>query len=141
MLKQLDSGLELVTWVVAAALVMMLFVGPRIVAEDKPAERIAAANTYGAQGPPAGGPSSNARALQPAEGKPVFVENCGSCHTLADAGTSGKVGPALDGRALNVREVLEIVAGGRGTMPAFGDKLSKLDVARVAVYVADVTKK
>jgi mono/diheme cytochrome c family protein len=29
-------------------------------------------------------------------GKDLFSENCGSCHTLADAGTRGVVGPNLD---------------------------------------------
>ncbi len=29
-------------------------------------------------------------------GKKLFVEKCGSCHTLADAGTQGKIGPNLD---------------------------------------------
>ena len=28
-------------------------------------------------------------------GKDIFTANCGSCHTLADAGTSGTVGPNL----------------------------------------------
>jgi cytochrome c2 len=31
-----------------------------------------------------------------AGGKELFVAKCGSCHTLADAGTTGKVGPDLD---------------------------------------------
>lgn len=30
------------------------------------------------------------------EGKQLFVQNCGSCHILADAGTKGNVGPNLD---------------------------------------------
>ena len=29
-------------------------------------------------------------------GKTVFKANCGGCHTLANAGTSGTVGPDLD---------------------------------------------
>lgn len=29
-------------------------------------------------------------------GKQLFVKNCGSCHTLRDAGTTGAVGPDLD---------------------------------------------
>jgi cbb3-type cytochrome c oxidase subunit III len=31
-----------------------------------------------------------------AAGKQPFVEQCGSCHTLADAGTQGTIGPNLD---------------------------------------------
>jgi mono/diheme cytochrome c family protein len=31
-----------------------------------------------------------------APGKPLFVEHCGSCHVLQDAGTTGTVGPNLD---------------------------------------------
>jgi cytochrome c2 len=31
-----------------------------------------------------------------AGGKELFVSKCGSCHTLADAGTTGTVGPDLD---------------------------------------------
>jgi cbb3-type cytochrome c oxidase subunit III len=29
-------------------------------------------------------------------GKELFTQGCGSCHTLADAGTTGKIGPNLD---------------------------------------------
>jgi mono/diheme cytochrome c family protein len=31
-----------------------------------------------------------------ANGKALFVQKCGSCHTLADAGTKGTIGPNLD---------------------------------------------
>ena len=30
------------------------------------------------------------------QGKKLFVEKCGGCHTLADAGTHGTQGPDLD---------------------------------------------
>jgi mono/diheme cytochrome c family protein len=32
----------------------------------------------------------------PANGKLLFIQKCGSCHTLAHAGTTGAVGPNLD---------------------------------------------
>jgi len=31
------------------------------------------------------------------QGKKLFIANCGSCHSLADAGTTGTIGPDLDG--------------------------------------------
>jgi mono/diheme cytochrome c family protein len=31
-----------------------------------------------------------------AKGKQLFTATCGSCHTLQDAGTTGKIGPDLD---------------------------------------------
>jgi cytochrome c2 len=40
-----------------------------------------------------GGVDTNSNA---AGGKELFVAKCGACHTLADAGTTGKVGPDLD---------------------------------------------
>jgi mono/diheme cytochrome c family protein len=39
-----------------------------------------------------------------ANGKALFVKNCGSCHTLADAGTQGKIGPNLDDAFSGPRE-------------------------------------
>lgn len=35
-------------------------------------------------------------AAQDADGKDLFANNCGACHTLAAAGTDGVVGPNLD---------------------------------------------
>ena len=37
-------------------------------------------------------------------GKKLFVQSCGGCHTLADAGTNGKVGPNLDDAFAQARE-------------------------------------
>jgi mono/diheme cytochrome c family protein len=70
------------------------------------------------------------------DGRPVFLANCGSCHTFADAGTSGTIGPDLDGIGLSTDEVVEQVRRGGGGMPAFGDQLSEDEIEQVAAYVA-----
>lgn len=41
-------------------------------------------------------PHMTASAGDPQRGKPLFKTHCGSCHTLANAGTSGVIGPNLD---------------------------------------------
>ena len=76
-----------------------------------------------------------------AAGKAVFTANCGACHTLADAGTSGAVGPNLDELKPTAEQVLEIVHSGRGVMPSFSDSLSEADIANVAAYVSSVAGK
>jgi mono/diheme cytochrome c family protein len=38
-------------------------------------------------------------------GKQLFIQACGGCHTLADAGTSGTIGPNLDDAFAQAREV------------------------------------
>ena len=43
-----------------------------------------------------GGTGGISRGGDPAKGKQLFVQKCGSCHTLADAGTQGTIGPNLD---------------------------------------------
>lgn len=73
-------------------------------------------------------------------GKEVFASaGCGSCHTLADAGASGSVGPNLDDLKPTTEQVATIVANGRGTMPSFGDQLDEQQIADVAAYVAGAT--
>jgi mono/diheme cytochrome c family protein len=76
-----------------------------------------------------------------AAGKSVFTANCGSCHTLKDAGTNGKVGPNLDqlkpAKAIVVRQV----TNGGAVMPAFKDKLSAAQIQAVAAYVSSVAGK
>ena len=71
-----------------------------------------------------------------AAGKEVFVANCGSCHTLSDAGTSGNVGPNLDTVGLAADEVESQVRSGGGGMPAFEGQLSDEEITEVAAYVA-----
>jgi mono/diheme cytochrome c family protein len=80
--------------------------------------------------PPAGGGGDAAA------GKEIFLANCGSCHTLADAGTSGTVGPNLDESQPDEALVTELVTNGRGGMPSFKGSLSEEDIANVAAYVS-----
>jgi len=84
------------------------------------------------------------------KGKELFVQNCASCHTLADAGTVANVGPNLD-TALGwsckqgfAEDTLYSVVRGQidlaqGAMPA--DIVTGQDAVDVAGYVASVAGK
>jgi mono/diheme cytochrome c family protein len=87
-------------------------------------------------------------------GKELFVEGCGSCHALADAGTTGAIGPNLDYAFLQSRidglgesSILQVVRGqiaypvtetstGAPGMPA--NIFEGQDAEDVATYVASV---
>jgi outer membrane protein assembly factor BamB len=71
-----------------------------------------------------------------ASGKTVFTTNCGSCHTLNAAGTSGNVGPNLDELKPDEATVERQVRNGGGGMPAFEGTLSAEQIMAVAAYVA-----
>ena len=47
-------------------------------------------------------------------GRELFVQNCGSCHTLDAAGTVGQIGPNLDEIAINEADVLDAIRTGGG---------------------------
>ena len=70
-----------------------------------------------------------------AAGEAIFVESCGSCHTLEEAGTSGTVGPNLDESTLDLQAVVEQVTNGGGAMPAFGGQLSEEEIQNVSAFV------
>jgi mono/diheme cytochrome c family protein len=72
----------------------------------------------------------------PAAGKEIFVAQCGTCHTLADAGTSGTIGPNLDESQPDFELVVDRVTNGRGVMPAFEDQLSEQQIVDVSTYVS-----
>jgi cytochrome c2 len=74
----------------------------------------------------------------PVAGKEVFLgtSGCGTCHTLADAGTSGTVGPNLDDAQPSVELVVDRVTNGQGAMPSFSSTLSEEQIADVAAYVS-----
>jgi mono/diheme cytochrome c family protein len=72
-------------------------------------------------------------------GKAVFNSaGCVGCHTLADAGSSGTVGPNLDAASPSFDKVVERVTNGQGVMPSFKDKLSEQQIRDVAAYVSSV---
>jgi cbb3-type cytochrome c oxidase subunit III len=73
-------------------------------------------------------------------GKDIFIANCGSCHTLKDAGTSGTVGPNLDQVKPTEPVVDRQVTNGGGAMPAFKGTLTVAQITAVAKYVAQATK-
>ena len=75
-------------------------------------------------------------ATEAAAGREIFVANCGSCHALTDAGTSGAVGPSLDGTGLDVSAVETQVRNGGGGMPAFEGQLTDEEIVAVSTYVA-----
>jgi mono/diheme cytochrome c family protein len=74
----------------------------------------------------------------PVAGKEVFLgaSACGGCHTLADAGSTGSVGPNLDETQPDAERVQEIVTNGQGGMPSFSSTLSEQQIADVAAYVS-----
>lgn len=74
-----------------------------------------------------------------AAGKTVFADNCGVCHTLSDAGTSGTVGPSLDGLALDFETVHNQVVNGGGAMPPFGGTLDEQQLNDVSAYVVQAS--
>jgi mono/diheme cytochrome c family protein len=74
----------------------------------------------------------------PVAGKAVFLgaSACGTCHTLADAGTTGTVGPNLDQAQPDFALAVDRVTNGQGGMPSFSASLSEQEIADVAAYVS-----
>jgi mono/diheme cytochrome c family protein len=107
-------------------------------AEDVAAYVASVAGLGGDGGPPTsggGGGGGN-------EGKQIFASaGCAGCHTLADAGSSGTVGPNLDEAKPSKDLVVDRVTNGRGGMPSFKGQLSAAEIQRVADYVSSVAGK
>lgn len=71
-------------------------------------------------------------------GEEVFAEaGCGSCHTLAAAGSTGTIGPNLDESKPSKELVVDRVTNGRGVMPPFRDQLSEEQIQAVADFVSE----
>ncbi|HET6682504.1 MAG TPA: urate hydroxylase PuuD [Gaiella sp.] len=72
-----------------------------------------------------------------AHGKQLFLSTgCAGCHTLADAGATGTVGPNLDAAQPSASLVAERVRDGKGVMPSFAGELDSAEIAAVAAYVS-----
>jgi cytochrome c6 len=67
----------------------------------------------------------------------LFTSNCGSCHVLEKAGTSGAVGPNLDEAQPTFEEAVRQITNGGGGMPAFGDQLTDEQIRALARYVSE----
>ena len=90
-----------------------------------------------------------------ANGKTLFSQKCGGCHTLADAGTAGTIGPNLDdafraarsqaGGSFQESTIFDVTLDqmrlAAPPMPHFDrgpDALSQAELEDIAAYVASV---
>ena len=71
-------------------------------------------------------------------GKDVFLNkaNCAACHTLAEAGSNGQIGPNLNDIKPDKMRVINTVTNGIGVMPAYEGQLTKEEIEAVAHYVS-----
>jgi mono/diheme cytochrome c family protein len=90
----------------------------------------------------AGGPPEAPEVEQPLSqaqlhGRELFVQRCGSCHTLDAAGTVGQIGPDLDDISITEEDVRRaIMIGGRGSGNMPPNIVTGQDARDVASFVA-----
>jgi len=124
MLAGIDKGLMWFGWIAAGLAVLLLLFGPRVVAHDSAKQTAATKSPYA---------STASTAPDP---KALFKSNCGSCHTLTKAGTSGAVGPKLDNIGLDTQSVEAVMKAGPGAMPSFTSTLSPAEMKAIATFVS-----
>jgi cytochrome c oxidase subunit II len=144
---------------VAALLVAGMLTAVEVLGETEHREGAQAAEseTGGGEttGPPETGQTGGQAQGDPAAGKEIFTTAaqpaCASCHTLADAGATGTVGPNLDdvlkGKDASFIEQsivdpnAEIAEGfAEGIMPEdYGDKLDDKQLADLVAYLLQAT--
>jgi mono/diheme cytochrome c family protein len=132
-LRLFDRGLEVVSWIAVALVVVLLFAGPSLIGAKK--------STVGAQSKPGGQPTVGGQTKPSGQsgGSAVFASaGCGGCHTLKAAGTTGTTGPNLDQLRPSAAAVSAIVRSGGGVMPSFSGQLSDTQISAVATYVSSV---
>lgn len=77
------------------------------------------------------------------QGKALFTAGaqpiaCAVCHTLADAGAEGTIGPDLDELQPDADRIRKTMMEGMGAMPSFAD-LDDDDVDAIVAYVVHAT--
>jgi mono/diheme cytochrome c family protein len=130
--RRLDAYILVSALLFVAQMTAVVWVtGTQEVEEAHAAEEGGTGKTETTPAPPAGG--------DVAAGKEVFATaGCTACHTLADAGSTGTVGPNLDQAKPSAELVVERVTNGKGPMPSFKGQLSEKQIADVAAYVSSV---
>lgn len=125
MLRVLDRGLAVFSWVAAALVFVLLFAGPGLIGAKR-------SGTYGYGG---SAPGSSGYVVS---GAAVFQSaGCSGCHTLKAAGATGTIGPNLDQLRPSAALVASFVRSGGGAMPSFAGKLSAAEITAVARYVSN----
>lgn len=87
-------------------------------------------------------PTAKLTAEEVTQGRALFNDwSCGACHSLADGGGTGHVGPALDGNAsLDHPYVVDRLTNGQGAMPAFGGQMTDEEISLLAKYIVQSKK-
>jgi mono/diheme cytochrome c family protein len=93
-------------------------------------------------GKPVQGGGGGGGTITATSGKDIFTAaGCSGCHTLADAGATGTVGPNLDQAKPPQSLVVDRVTHGKGVMPSFEGRLTRAQIDAVARYVSGVAGK
>jgi len=66
---------------------------------------------------------------------------CGVCHTLQAAGSTGDIGPNLDQLRSTIPQIISAVTNGIGVMPPWEGILTDEEIEAVAYYVFNSTNK
>ena len=66
---------------------------------------------------------------------------CGVCHTLQAAGSTGDIGPNLDQLKAQMAQIIAVVTNGIGVMPPWEGILTYEEIEAVAYYVFNSTNK
>jgi mono/diheme cytochrome c family protein len=88
-----------------------------------------------------GGQSAPATPSDPvlAQGQQIYNRNCASCHGKGGNGGMGKkLAGVVANEYPNIADQEAVIAGGRGSMPAWKDKLTPEEIEAVARYTREV---